>query len=77
MRVILQIQSPSFAFDQALQLNGSCGASYVLMADIFAASGMQEDAEKAEAMRLKYADQKKSKNTMHGFNSNTWGYQTF
>ena len=45
------------AFDQAVQLDESCGASYILMTDIFAASGMQEDAEKVEAMRLKYAIQ--------------------
>jgi pentatricopeptide repeat protein len=46
----------TLAFDQALQLERSCGAAYVLMADIFAAAGMHEDAERIEAMRLKYAD---------------------
>ena len=43
------------AFDQAVQLDGSCAVAYVLIANIFAAAGMQEDAEKVEAMRLKYA----------------------
>ena len=43
------------AFDQAVQLDNTCSAAYVLMAKIFTGAGMQEDAEKVEAMRLKYA----------------------
>ena len=42
------------AFDQTMQLDPSCASAYVLMADIFLAAGMLEDAEKVEAMRLKY-----------------------
>ena len=42
-------------FDQTMQLDHSCSAAYALMANIFAASGMQEDAENIETMRLKYA----------------------
>ena len=45
----------SFAFGQALLLDNACAAAYVLMASIFASSGMQEDAERVEAMRMKYA----------------------
>jgi pentatricopeptide repeat protein len=41
------------AFDQAVQLDDTCAVVYVLMAEIFAAAGMQKDAEKIEAMRLK------------------------
>ena len=43
------------AFDQALQLDTTCAAVYVLMANIFASAGMHEDAERIEAMRMKYA----------------------
>mgnify|MGYP000594911397 CR=1 FL=1 len=48
------------AFDQLMHLDNTCSAAYVLMANIFAASGMQEDAERVEAMRMKYAPCKKS-----------------
>ena len=34
------------AFDQAVQLQAGSAAAYVLMASIYAASGMQEDAER-------------------------------
>ena len=37
------------AFDRALQLDDACGTAYLLMADIFASTGMQNDAEKLEA----------------------------
>jgi pentatricopeptide repeat protein len=43
------------AFDQAVQLDASCAVAYILMANIFASNGMKEDAERIEAMRLKYA----------------------
>ena len=42
------------AFDQAVQLDDSCAVAYVLIANIFAAAGMQEDAEMIKSMRLKY-----------------------
>ena len=42
-------------FDQAVQIDNTCAAAYILMANIFGAAGMQEDADKVEAMRLKYA----------------------
>ena len=42
------------AFDQAIQLGGGCALAYVLMSNIFAVAGMQEDAKKVESMRLKY-----------------------
>ena len=42
-------------FDQILQLDGNCTAAYVLMGNIFAASGLREDARKVEAMRLNYS----------------------
>ena len=40
-------------FDQTIQLDNTCASAYVLMANIFAAAGMQEDAENIEAMRVK------------------------
>ena len=43
------------AFHQVIQLDEGLGGAYVLMANIFAAAGMQEDAKKVEAMRLKHA----------------------
>ena len=43
------------AFDQAVQQDHSYSAAYTLMANIFEAAGMQEDAKKVEAMRLQYA----------------------
>ena len=42
------------AFDQAVQQDHSYSAAYTLMASIFEAAGMQEDAELVEAMRLRY-----------------------
>jgi pentatricopeptide repeat protein len=42
-------------FDQIVQLDGNCASAYVLMANMFASSGMQEEAERVEAMRMKYA----------------------
>ena len=44
----------SLAFDQAMQLDSTCAAAYALMATIFSIAGFQEDAEKVDAMRLKY-----------------------
>ena len=41
------------AFDQAIQLNNQLAASYTLMADIYGAAGLLEDAQKVEAMRVK------------------------
>ena len=42
------------AFDQTIQLHVSCATAYILMADIFWASGMLEDAKNVEGMRKKY-----------------------
>jgi pentatricopeptide repeat protein len=39
-------------FDHVMQLDRCCATAYVLIASIFAASGMHEDARKIEAMRL-------------------------
>ena len=47
------------AFDHIIQLDNSCATAYTFMSHIFSASGMQEDAENVEAMRLKYAVRKK------------------
>ena len=52
------------AFDQTVQLDDSCAAAYVLMANIFAATGMQKDAEKVESMRQKYAGWKNQFNSV-------------
>ena len=41
-------------FDQTIQLDNTCASAYILMANIFAAAGMQQDAEKVEAMRQEY-----------------------
>ena len=43
------------AFDQSLQLDHTCATAYILMANIFAAAGLREDAENLETMRMKYA----------------------
>jgi pentatricopeptide repeat protein len=48
------VELGTLAFDQTVQLDNSCIAAYVLMANTFIAAGMREDAEKVEAMRLKY-----------------------
>ncbi|KAI5065566.1 hypothetical protein GOP47_0020261, partial [Adiantum capillus-veneris] len=42
-----------WAFEQAVRADKSVGAAYVLMADIYAAAGMQEDARDIEAMRIR------------------------
>ena len=44
------------AFDQALQLDRNCSVAYVLMENLYAISGMPEDAEKVESMRLKITE---------------------
>ena len=44
------------AFDQVIQLDTRVASAYILMANIFTAAGMQVDAERIEAMWLKYAD---------------------
>ena len=41
------------AFDQIIELDKKCVAAYVLMANIYAGAGMQEDAERIEMMKLK------------------------
>eukprot|EP00250_Pteridium_aquilinum_P014476 c22016_g2_i1 orf=39-506(+) len=41
------------AFDHAIQLDEKDGAAYICMNNIYAAAGMQEDADKIEAMRVK------------------------
>ncbi|KAI5060789.1 hypothetical protein GOP47_0025209 [Adiantum capillus-veneris] len=41
-----------WAFDRVVQVDRSNGAAYVLMSDVYAAAGMQEDAEKIGAMRM-------------------------
>ena len=64
------------AFDEVVKLDNTCAGAYVLMADIFIAVGMQEDAQRIETMRLKYANQK-SKKIVHGHDSSMWGHQTF
>ena len=51
-------------FDQVVQLDSCFATPYILMADIFVATGMQEDAKKVEAMRLKYAVSKKRGHSM-------------
>jgi pentatricopeptide repeat protein len=43
------------AFDQALQIDRSCAAAYVLMANLFSMTGMHEDASEVEARRLMHA----------------------
>ena len=42
------------AFDQALQLDSGCAAAYILMASIFEAAGMQDNAEHVKAKGRKY-----------------------
>ncbi|KAH7283110.1 hypothetical protein KP509_35G061000 [Ceratopteris richardii] len=41
-----------WAFDHAVQVNKQASAIYVLMADIYAAAGMHDDAESIEALRI-------------------------
>ena len=48
------VELGSLVFDQTVQLDDSCIAAYVLMANTFVAAGMQEDAERVETMRMKY-----------------------
>ena len=47
------------AFAQALQMENDCSAAYILMANTFAAAGMQDDAERVETIKLKYAARSK------------------
>jgi pentatricopeptide repeat protein len=42
-----------WAFDQATQIDNNLAAAYILMSNIYAAAGMQEDAEKIEQLRVK------------------------
>jgi pentatricopeptide repeat protein len=49
------VELGKLAFDQALQLDTACAVVYVLMANIFASAGMKEDAERIEAMKVRYA----------------------
>ncbi|MCO5574280.1 hypothetical protein L7F22_028062 [Adiantum nelumboides] len=42
-----------FAFERAVQIDQSYAAVYVLMSNIYAAAGMQEEAENIERMRVK------------------------
>ncbi|KAH7301556.1 hypothetical protein KP509_23G032000 [Ceratopteris richardii] len=41
-----------WAFEHAIELDKSDGAAYVLMTNIYADAGMQEDAKRIEAMRI-------------------------
>ena len=50
------------AFNQAVQLDNGYSAAYILMANIFAAAGMKEDAEMVEAMKFKYDYSKEQEN---------------
>jgi pentatricopeptide repeat protein len=43
------------AFDQAVQIDRSCAAAYVLMANLFSMTGMHEDASEVDARRLMHA----------------------
>jgi hypothetical protein len=43
------------AFERAVQVDISCAAPYVLMASIYVAAGMQEDAQKVDAMKSRFA----------------------
>ena len=54
------------AFDHVIHLDKNCAAGYVLMADIYADSGMQEDARKVEAMRPRKSAQKKARTSAMG-----------
>eukprot|EP00250_Pteridium_aquilinum_P022258 c25334_g3_i4 orf=2-421(+) len=42
-----------WAFEQAVQVDKSDGPAYVLMANIYAAAGMQENAKNIETMRIR------------------------
>ncbi|KAI5066524.1 hypothetical protein GOP47_0019148 [Adiantum capillus-veneris] len=44
-----------FAFERAVQLDQYDAAAYVLMSNIYAAAGLQEEAENIECMRIKNA----------------------
>ena len=52
-------------FDQTIQLDNTCASAYILMANMFAALGMQEEAENIEALRLKSAVSKDYENSLH------------
>ena len=51
------IRFARLAFDRVIQLDITCAPAYVLMADIYATDGMEEDAEKIVAMRMKHCMQ--------------------
>ena len=51
----VNVKLGKLAFDEVVKLDNTCAGAYVLMADIFIAVGMQEDAQRIEIMRLKYA----------------------
>ena len=54
------VELGKLAFDQVIQVDDDlAAAAYVLMANIYAVAGMQEDAEKIEAMRGKSSSSKK------------------
>jgi pentatricopeptide repeat protein len=44
----------ALAFDHITQLDSACATAYVLMGNIFASAGMQEDAEKVKSMIPKH-----------------------
>ena len=52
------------AFDQTVQLDNTCAAVYVLMASIYIAAGLQEDAKRVEAMRVKYTAWRHQQNSL-------------
>ena len=47
------------AFDQVIQMNGNLASAYVIMANIYAAVCMQEEADKVDAMRGRNTNWKK------------------
>ena len=48
------IRFARLTFDRVIQLDITCAPAYVLMADIYATAGMEEEAEKIVAMRMKH-----------------------
>ena len=52
-------------FNQMIQLENSLAAAYTLMHDIYAAAGMQQDAEKIEAMTVDSCLEKKETMQKH------------
>jgi pentatricopeptide repeat protein len=53
----------ALAFDQVIQLDYTCAAAYVFMANIFSAAGMKEDEEKIKSMRLQFSTPSKLGNS--------------